>query len=150
MKTLFTTLLFCLTLALVTRAQNTTAADKDFQAAVTKMLEVSNGLETMAPQIIAMLKQQVPEAPQAFWDDVEKTMADMYSRVIQAMVPVFQKYYTLEDIQDIVRFYESPVGKKLAQSNMKIAMETIPIAQRIGMETMQKLMQTAREKGYVK
>jgi len=150
MKTLFTTLLFCLTLALVTRAQNTTAADKDFQAAVTKMLEVSNGLETMAPQITAMLKQQVPEAPQAFWDDVEKTMADMYSRVIQAMVPVFQKYYTLEDIQDIVRFYESPVGKKLAQSNTKIAMETIPIAQRIGMETMQKLMQTAREKGYVK
>lgn len=150
MKTLFTTLLFCLMLALVTRAQNTTAADKDFQAAVTKMLEVSNGLETMAPQITAMLKQQVPEAPQAFWDDVEKTMADMYSRVIQAMVPVFQKYYTLEDIQDIVRFYESPVGKKLAQSNTKIAMETIPIAQRIGMETMQKLMQTAREKGYVK
>lgn len=151
MKTIFITLLFCLAMAFTTQAQ--TSADKEYQAAVTKMLEVSNSLEAMkqmAPQIIAMVKQQAPEAPQAFWDEMEKTMITMYDEIVKAIIPIYQKYLTLQDIQGIIKFYESPIGKKLAESNTKIAMETMPVAQQIGMQTMQKLMESAKAKGYVK
>lgn len=151
MKTLFTTLLLCLTLAFATQAQ--TSVDKEYQAAVTKMLEVSNSLEAMkqmAPQIVAMVKQQAPAAPQEFWDEMEKTMLTMYDEIVKAIIPVYQKYLTLQEIQGVIKFYESPVGKKLAQSNTQIAMETMPIAQQIGMQTMQKLMENAKAKGYIK
>lgn len=133
------------------QAQNTVS--KEYEAAMTKMLEVSNTMEAMkqiAPQITAMVQQQAPSAPQEFWDELEKNMQNMYARIIKAMIPVYQKYLTLEDVQGIIRFYESPVGKKLAASNTKIAVETMPIAQQIAMETMQEFMQSAKEKGYIK
>lgn len=151
MKTLFTTLLLCLAFVVTMQAQ--ASADKEYQAAVTKMLEVSNSLDAMkqmAPQIIAMVKQQAPEVPQAFWEDMEKTMVSMYDEIIKAIIPIYQKYFTLQDIQGIIAFYESPVGKKMAESNTKIAMEIMPVAQQIGMQTMQKLMESAKTKGYVK
>lgn len=151
MKTLFTTLLLCLAFVITMQAQ--APADKEYQAAVTKMLEVSNSLDAMkqmAPQIIAMVKQQAPEAPQAFWDDMEKMMVSMYDEIIKAIIPIYQKYFTLQDIQGIIAFYESPVGKKMAESNTKIAMEIMPVAQQIGMQTMQKLMEEAKTKEYVK
>lgn len=150
MKKILLSLMLCLIVGLASQAQDT---DKEYQAAMVKMLEVSKSMDAMeqlAPQIIAMIKQQAPEAPQAFWDDLEKTMMTMYDQIIKEMIPVYHKFLTLQDIKGIIQFYETPVGQKLAESNTKIAMETMPIAQKIAMETMQKMMTTAKEKGYIK
>lgn len=150
MKKILLSLMLCLIVGLASQAQD---ADKEYQAAMVKMLEVSKSMDAMeqlAPQIIAMIKQQAPEAPQAFWDDLEKTMMTMYDQIIKEMIPVYHKFLTLQDIKGIIQFYETPVGQKLAESNTKIAMETMPIAQKIAMETMQKMMATAKEKGYIK
>lgn len=149
MKKLLVSLVLFFAFAMVAQAQE----DKAYEAAMTKMLEVSKSMDAMkqlAPQIIAMTKQQVPNAPQEFWNELEKTMVGMYDEIIKAMIPVYHKYLSLEDIQGIIKFYETPVGKKLADSNTKIAAEAMPIAQKIAMETMQKMMAQAKEKGYVK
>lgn len=127
---------------------------KAYQAAMTKMLEVSKSMDAMkqiAPQITALLKQQSNgQLPDQALKEIETEMIAMYDRMIQAMIPVYQKYLSLEDIKGIIAFYESPVGKKLAESNTKIAVEIMPIAQQIGMETMQKLAKNLEEKGYIK
>lgn len=149
MKKLLVSLVLFFACAMVVQAQE----DKAYEAAMTKMLEVSKSMDAMkqlAPQIIAMTKQQVPNAPQEFWNELEKTMVGMYDEIIKAMIPVYHKYLSLEDIQDIIKFYETPVGQKLADSNTKIAAEAMPIAQKIAMENMQKMMARAKEKGYVK
>lgn len=149
MKRIFISLFLLLAVSFMSQAQD----NKAYVAAMTKMLEVSKSMDAMkqmAPQITAMVKQQAPNAPQEFWTELEKTMVTMYDQIIQAMIPVYQKYLTLEDIQAIIVFYETPVGKKLADANTKIAMEAMPIAQQVAQETMQKFMQSAVEKGYVK
>lgn len=149
MKKLLVSLVLFFAFAMVAQAQE----DKAYEAAMTKMLEVSKSMDAMkqlAPQIIAMTQQQVPNAPQEFWNELEKTMVGMYDEIIKAMIPVYHKYLSLEDIQGIIKFYETPVGQKLADSNTKIAAEAMPIAQKIAMENMQKMMARAKEKGYVK
>ena len=62
----------------------------------------------------------------------------------------YKKYLTLDDLKEIIKFYETPVGKKLSEMNPKATAEILPIAQQIGMQTMQELMQKAQEKGYLK
>ena len=150
MKNLWIILVLFFAFAGVSQAQN----NQDYEAAMTKMLEVSKSMDAMkqiAPQITAMLKQQSGgQIPDEFLKEMEQEMVVMYERMIKAMVPVYQKYLSLEDIKGIIAFYETPVGKKLADANTKIAVEIMPIAQQVGMETMQKLMQTAKEKGYIK
>lgn len=149
MKKLLVSFVLLLAFALMAQAQD----NKKYEAAMIKMLEVSKSMDAMkqiAPQIISMVKQQAPEAPEEFWNELEKGMLEMYDQIIKAMIPVYEKYLTLEDIEGVIRFYETPVGKKLAESNTKIAAETMPIAQQIAMQTMQKLMESAKAKGYIK
>lgn len=150
MKKLLFSLVLLFTFSMTSWSQ---VADKAYEKAMIKMLEVSKSMDAMkqmAPQIIAMVKQQAPEAPQEFWDSLETAMLTMYDKMILAFIPIYQKHLTLEDIQGIIKFYESPIGKKLANANIIIATETMPIAQEIAMETMQTLIKDAAEKGYMK
>lgn len=127
--------------------------NQDYKAAMVKMLEVSKSMDAMkqlAPQMRELIKQQMPDAPEAFWKEYEEAMIAMYDRILKEMTPIYQKYLTLEDIQQIIAFYESPVGQKLAGSNTKIAMETVPLAQKIAAETLQPLMENAKAKGYLR
>ena len=101
-------------------------------------------------QMTAMLKQQLPQAPDEFWKELDASMNGMYDKMIKAVIPVYKKYLTLDDLKEIIKFYETPVGKKLSEMNPKATAEILPIAQQIGMQTMQELMQKAQEKGYLK
>lgn len=150
MRRIFICLVLFLAVSIVSQAQE----NKEYEAAMVKMLEVSKTMDAMkqlAPQITAMMKQQATaEVPTDFWNLIEKQMVSMYEQIIKAMLPIYQKYLTLDDIKEIIRFYESPVGKKLADSNTKIAMEAMPVAQQIAMENMQKIQAEMKEKGYIK
>lgn len=144
----------CLVLFLAVSTASQAQENKEYEAAMVRMLEVSKTMDAMkqlAPQITAMMKQQATaEVPADFWNLIEKQMVAMYEQIIKAMLPIYQKYLTLDDIKEIIRFYESPVGKKLADSNTKIAMEAMPVAQQIAMENMQKIQAEMKEKGYIK
>lgn len=150
MKKILVSLMLLLVVGIMAQAQE----NKEYEAAMSKMLEVSKSMDAMkqiAPQITAMLKQQAGgQLPDEFLKELETEIVSMYDRMIKAMLPIYQKYLSLQDIQGIITFYESPIGKKLAESNTKIAVEIMPIAQQIGMETMQKLMKNMEEKGYLK
>lgn len=150
MKNVIITLAFLLGIAFSVQSQD----NKAYESAMVKMLEVSKSMEAMkqiAPQITAMMKQQSGgQISDEFSKLMETEFVKMYDRMIKAMIPVYQRYLSLEDIHGVIAFYETPVGKKLADSNIKIAVDIMPIAQQIGMETMQTLMQTAKEKGYIK
>ena len=82
--------------------------------------------------------------------ELDASMNGMYDKMIKAVIPVYKKYLTLDDLKEIIKFYETPVGKKLSEMNPKATAEILPIAQQIGMQTMQELMQKAQEKGYLK
>lgn len=151
MKRVFVFLMLCWGIGLSLQAQE----NKVYETAMVKMLEVSKSMEAMkqlAPQITAAMKQQIGNAqvPESFWTELESKMVTMYDRIIHALIPVYQKYLSVEDIQEIIKFYETPVGKKLAASNTQIAMEAMPIAQQIAIETMQGFMEEAKAKGYIK
>lgn len=151
MKIFFLMLAVCFMAGMAVKAQD----NKAYEEAMVKMLEVSKTMEAMeqiAPQITAVVKQQVgsTNVPDSFWQELEQNMVNMYDKILKAMLPVYQKYLTIEDVREITKFYETPVGKKLAASNTKIAMEAMPIAQNIAMQIMQEFMENAKAKGYIK
>lgn len=154
MKKVLLGLVLLLTLGMAVQAQND---NKAYREAMVKMMEVSKTMDVMkqmSGQIMNLSKQQAVSAgtqvPEEFWTGLESRLNAMYDRIIQEMIPIYQKYLTLEDVRAITKFYETPVGKKLAASNTQISMEAMPIAQKIAMETMQSLMTEMKEKGYIK
>jgi hypothetical protein len=52
------------------------------------------------------------------------------------MIPVYQKYLTKEDLEDVVAFYSSPVGQRLLDKTPAMAAEGM----KISMDRMEKMM----------
>ena len=149
MKKILVSLAVLWCVALGVQAQD----NQEYEKQVAKMLEMTHTMDAMKqifPQMTAMLKQQLPQAPDEFWKELDASMNGMYDKMIKAVIPVYKKYLTLDDLKEIIKFYETPVGKKLSEMNPIATAEILPIAQQIGMQTMQELMQKAQEKGYLK
>jgi len=100
-----------LALAFVLTTQFVAAQDAAFKADVMKVIKMSGAtaqMDSAKKQIMAM----VPEAKQAeFSKDFEATMPAFYDKV----AAIYMKEYTHADVKEMIKFYESPVGKKIAE-----------------------------------
>src|SRR5271154_4574406 len=72
-------------------------------------------------QIIQMVKRSSPPwIPDSYWQDVEKTAKA--SNLLEQIIPIYQRYYSQEDMSALITFYQSPVGQRLlAASPLAIA-----------------------------
>jgi len=113
---------------------------------IEKMLK-STGMEKVANQIMGQMietfKTQSPDVPAEFWTKLQQQMDvhDLISRII----PVYDKYYTLEDLKAINAFYESPAGQKVLANLPQITQECMKIGQQWGEEVGQKVAQQVQE-----
>ncbi|MDD3036541.1 DUF2059 domain-containing protein [Bacteroides sp.] len=112
--------------------------NKEYRDTLEKMMSLSGSLEitkTMVPQMISMMKQSSPGTADAFWDDfAAKWKTKFADRMVELYVPIYQKYLTIDDLKDLIAFYETPIGKKLAEATPKMTMEGMQLGQKIGME----------------
>lgn len=60
---------------------------------------------------------------------------------IPSVVPVYQKYFTVEDLKAINRFFETPVGKKMKHFSIVSSTELQPYVQRWQPKMQQAIMQ---------
>ncbi|MFA5087750.1 MAG: DUF2059 domain-containing protein [Candidatus Omnitrophota bacterium] len=47
--------------------------------------------------------------------------------ILEGIMPVYDKYYTEDELRELVKFYGSPVGKKLIEVNSSLLRETMDI-----------------------
>lgn len=81
-----------------------------FKADVMKILKVTGSSQ------IKMIKNQVlkmvpAEKQAAFLVEFEATMPSYYDKIAE----VYMKEYTHDDIKQMLKFYESPIGKKITE-----------------------------------
>lgn len=85
------------------------------RASVYEVTVVETGIETMQ-QIVT----QNPEILNATNDAITKTIEEYNGRkgeLLDQFARVYAVHFTMSELQDIVSFYESPTGQKLAQAN---------------------------------
>lgn len=100
-------------------------------------------------QMITMFKQQYSNVEQDVWNEFEKDFAKASMKELTTMlVPVYQKHLTLEDLNGLIAFYQTPVGKKYAQKTPLIMQESMQVGQTWGMKLGQEFSEKMKEKGY--
>ena len=99
-----------LTIAFVLVAQVGMAQDAAYKADAIKVLTLSGSAATMdsaKKQILGM----IPEAKQAaFLVEFEASLPSLYDK----LADIYMKEYTHADLKEMIKFYETPVGKKIA------------------------------------
>ena len=108
---------------------NITAQDK--ASDIKKLMQVMNTEKTidgMMSNMSSMLKQQVSqttrdkEKQDTFINYLTQEIKEMsYKLVNEEMPNIYDKYFTHEEINDLIKFYESPTGKKMLEKTPEIS-----------------------------
>lgn len=111
---------------------------KEYQETLQKMLSISGGFasaEIMVPQVVEMMKQNVPGISETYLKELSAAMTEkLLNRMIEIFTPIYQKHLTLDDLKQIIAFYESPIGRKLGTATPLISKESMQVGQQLGME----------------
>jgi len=122
----------------------------EYKTAVEKMLSLSgseNTFKVAVNQMFTLMKQQKPDIPNEFWVAAETEMLKTsMTDLVELLVPIYQKHLTLEDINQLIVFYQSPVGKKFAEKTPLITQESMAAGQQWGMKIGQKIVEKIKEK----
>jgi hypothetical protein len=117
---------------------------------ILKLLRVS-GSDKMADQMMTVLipqfRQLVPGIPDAFWVRFREKIN--IEDLLIACVPAYSKYYTHDEIKQLIKFYESPLGKRMVEVTPLLTQETIAVGQKWGEKLGQDIVNELIKDGYV-
>ena len=64
---------------------------------------------------------------------------DVMSSLIEMLVPVYNKHFTEQDLEDAIELFKTPIGKKISEKSPIIAQESMQASMQWGMELSTKL-----------
>ena len=126
---------FILTFALLTFAQVSFSQDAALKKDVLKVIEMSGSANAMKAAKSQILKM-IPEDKQAaFLIEFDSSMPALYDK----MAVIFMETYTKEDIKAMLKYYESPIGKKISEKAGEV-FEKTQVAGKEWAESLQAVM----------
>ena len=97
-------------------------------------------------QMIGQFKTLLPDIPASFWGEFMKEVDP--KELIEIQIPVYVKNLTPADVQELIRFYESPVGQRYSAVMPAITQESMAVGQKWGALMGERIMKRLQEKGY--
>ncbi|OQP61915.1 hypothetical protein A3860_29920 [Niastella vici] len=104
------------------------------------------GVQVMENMLVTF-KKTVPNVPNEFWDEYMKEVKP--DTLIDLIIPVYAKYYTDEDVTQLIDFYRTPLGKKVIEKLPLITQESYLIGAEWGKKLGEKAFKMLKEKGYL-
>ena len=117
-------------------AQQAHPVDSATAATARRLLELTGaaqltlrGMETMVPaQRLAS-----PQIPAAFWDAFLARARHDISHLVDSLIPIYAAHFTKAELQQLVQFYQTPLGRHLAEVQPLVVQESMQAGQRWGM-----------------
>jgi hypothetical protein len=148
MKKISILFLFLLFICSQTFAQRSTT----YSATLKKMLQVAGTEATFSmaiKQMVSMFKEQKSAVPDSVWNALEAEFGNTsMDELVTMLVPVYEKHLTEKDLQEMIAFYQTPVGKKYAEKSPFIMQESMQVGQQWGMQVGTAFDEKLRAKGY--
>ncbi|SMC53480.1 DUF2059 domain-containing protein [Pedobacter nyackensis] len=145
-------IIFLLSFILLTGSFSFAQDNTSYKSTLSKMMEVSGSQNTYKAAIgqsIIMFKQQKSEIPAAFWDELEQSLTkSSFDHLLEMLLPVYQKHMSEQDLKELIAFYQSPVGKKLAEKTPFIVADSMQAGQVWGKKLGEDIIKKIQEKGY--
>lgn len=126
--------------------------NSEYGKALKKTFEVSGteaSYKTVIKQMFTMYKDQQDGVPDEIWEEFEREfLKTSLDDLTEMLVPVYQKYMSLSDLNKLIEFYQSPVGAKYAKNTPLIMQESMQIGRKWGEKLGNDFVKKLEEKGY--
>ena len=104
--------------------------------------------DAMIDQMFDQFAKNAPSVPLNAWNRLRKRMKG--AELIELMTPIYDKYYTQEDLEAMIRFYRSPVGQKVVKTLPDVSREGFQVGQQWGRRKGEEVMKELRSEGLLK
>lgn len=92
-------------------------------------------------------KNSYSKVNEEFWNDFKNEVkAEDLEKMI---IPIYDKYYTESDIDQLIVFHNSPIGKKMISTMPQVMQESMVVGQAWGKQIGEKVLTRLKEKGYL-
>lgn len=136
---------FALMLANPVRADEPTPK----QAAIRKLIEVTGAAQMgqqMADTLMTQLAPAFPSVPAELWKEFAQMLDP--DEMTALIIPLYDKHFTLEEIQALAAFYESPAGKKFIATMPALMQDSMAVGNEWGQRKAAELIGRLKERGY--
>ena len=120
------------------------------EKAILQLLEVTNSkaqVEQTWDLLIPQFMELFPSVPNSFWALLKQNMD--IEGLVKELIPLYDRHYTLQDIQGLIKFYKSPLGKKMIAVTPKLTAEAMAVGQEWGKKIAEKIVESLRAGGYL-
>jgi hypothetical protein len=118
---------------------------------ILKLINISGGEkmgEMILDNMIAVYKQNITGISAVYWDKFRKKIN--FGELIKEDIAIYDKYYTHDEIKQLINFYESPVGKKSVEISPMVLKESMANGQKWGEKVGKELVKELMAEGYIK
>ena len=129
-----TVVLFLTLLVVTAHAEQPAADDAEKQTLIIEFFTVSGQTE-MFDQMLNQMFMQLGQGKSM----TDEEMAELKNDYIDILVPVYAKHFTSDDIKEMIKFYNSPIGKKQVSVQPQIMQDTMLASQGWAMKLQQKM-----------
>ena len=112
-----------------------------------KMTGTDKLAEQVMDAMIPQFRQLVPEIPTAFWDRFREKLD--VEDLLDACIPAYDRYYSHEEIKQLIEFYKTPLGKRVVEITPLLTQDTMAIGQKWGEKLGQDIVNELVKEGYV-
>jgi len=134
-RTWLSTVTLALLFLATTISMAQTAPVRSKEAAIRELLEISGagklGIQVMN-QMIPALKQAIPDGSDEFWDRFMSKVNP--NDLVDLVIPIYEKHLSLEELETVITFYKTPIGKKVLSEMPTIMNECMVAGQNWGMQ----------------
>lgn len=143
----------------------TAARQAEKQADIKRLMDITSGgnmatqfADSASQQLFRAIRSSHPDFPERAQPIINRELLAIFSDKISAqgglmdqIVPVYDKHFTHAEIRELLRFYQTPVGRKTVASMPKVLGETIQIrlrwAQALGPEVDRRVGDALKKEG---
>jgi hypothetical protein len=122
------------------------------QADIKRLLGITGASNTglrVFSQVIGMFQRAHSDVPEAVWMEmISEAEAKVDAFVMEMLVPIYDKHLTHTDIEDLIAFYETPVGRKLLAVMPQMHHESRTAGEIWGREFARAVQERLAEKGF--
>jgi hypothetical protein len=117
------------------------AQESQKQKDIRKLLQITGSGELgtqVMNQMVGSMKKAMPNVPEKFWGDFMKEVHT--DELINLIVPIYDRNLTHDDVKQLIKFYESPTGKKFVAVLPKISQESMVVGEKWGRDLAQRVI----------
>lgn len=121
----------------------------DKEADIEKLLDITDSLDMgqqVVDQIFAMQQSVQRAVPQEVWDEIRAKL-DM-TRIRPVIVAIWARHFSHDDIRGLIEFYESPLGRKLVETQPAVMQESMAAGELWARQVLERIRTRLAQKGY--